>query len=98
MLIQSIQWGHPSTNLIAGPSNSGRTSISDKIFHHKNTLFTQSGLKTILFYNVWTGGLSVIFDDLGGEIMKNLNFFEHIFVVLSHHLKITIFFSYSQPF
>ena len=101
-------------------------SILDKNLYHKNTLFTQSGLKTILFYNVWTDiyskweqegiinfsskgipsleefislvefyssdmGVSVIFDDLGGEIMKNLIFFEHIFVVLSHHLKITIF-------
>ena len=36
-------------------------------------------------------GLTVIFDDLGSEVLSNLEFFEHIFVVLSHHLKLSIF-------
>ena len=33
----------------------------------------------------------MIFDDLGAEILTNLEFFEHIFVVLSHHVKISVF-------
>ena len=93
---------------------------------HKNTLFKQSNLKTILYfiqeqeiYTDWIknglvsyssrgvpsiedfttiikyhsndDGAVVIFDDLGGEVLSNLAFFEHVFVVLSHHLKISVF-------
>ena len=36
--------------------------------------------------------VTIIFEDLGSEILSNLPFFEHIFVVLSHHLK-NLFFS-----
>ena len=35
--------------------------------------------------------VTVIFDDLGSEVLSNLEFFEHIFVVLSQYLKLSIF-------
>ena len=126
MIIDSIQWLHPSTTILAGPSNSGKTTLLSNILENKNTLFTEPNLKTILYfnqnqeiYNNWfRDGLisnaskgipsiedfttiikyhstsrvvSVIFDDLGAEILTNLEIFEHIFVVLSHHLKISVF-------
>jgi GTPase SAR1 family protein len=126
MIIESIQWSHPSTNILAGPSNSGKTTLISSILEYKNTLFKQSNLKTILYFNqeqeIYTDwiknglvsysskgvpsiedfttiikyhsnddGAVVIFDDLGGEVLSNLAFFEHIFVVLSHHLKISVF-------
>ena len=31
------------------------------------------------------------FDDLGAQVLNNLEFFEHIFVLLSHHLKLSVF-------
>ena len=31
MYIDSVQWTHPSTTLLAGPSNSGKTTIISKI-------------------------------------------------------------------
>ena len=126
MFFDSIQWSAPSCTIIAGPSNSGKTSLLTKILIHKNNLFTTQNLKTILFFNQeqeiyknWSdsgfinhsqkgipsisdfqditnfyskgNGAIVIFDDLGGEISSNLHFFEHIFVVLSHHLNLTVF-------
>ena len=45
MFIDSVQWNHPSTTLVAGPSNSGKTTIISKILQHKNELFTHSNLK-----------------------------------------------------
>ena len=51
MIIESIQWLHPSTTIIAGPSNSGKTTIISSILENKNTLFKQSNLKTILYFN-----------------------------------------------
>ena len=42
------------------------------------------------FYSEWSVAI-VIFDDLGGEISNNLHFFEHVFVVLAHHLNLTVF-------
>lgn len=126
MIFDSIQWAAPSCTIIAGPSNSGKTSLLTKILIHKNQLFTTQNLKTILFYNQeqeiyksWSdsgfinhsqqgipslsefqdttkfysegNGAIIIFDDLGSEISNNLHFFEHIFVVLSHHLNLTVF-------
>ena len=126
MFFDSIQWSAPSCTIIAGPSNSGKTSLLTKILIHKNQLFTSQNLKTILFFNQeqeiyksWSdsgfinhsqqgipsisdfqditnfysegNGAVIIFDDLGGEISNNLHFFEHIFVVLSHHLNLTVF-------
>ena len=116
MFIESVQWDHPSTTLVAGPSNSGKTTLISKILQYKNDLFTRPNLKTILFYNqnqdiykkwfneglidysskglptlndfVTTSkfyssdqGLMVIFDDLGSQVLGNLEFFEHLFVV-----------------
>ena len=110
MFIESVQWDHPSTTLVAGPSNSGKTTLISKILQHKNDLFTRPNLKTILFYNqnqdiykkwfneglidysskglptlndfVTTSkfyssdqGLTVIFDDLGSQVLGNLEFF-----------------------
>ena len=51
MLIESIQWCHPSTTVVAGPSNSWKTTLISKILEHKNQLFTCSNLKTVLFFN-----------------------------------------------
>ena len=51
MIIESIQWYHPSTNILAGPSNSGKTTLISSILEYKNTLFKQSNLKTILYFN-----------------------------------------------
>ena len=110
MFIESVQWDHPYTTLVAGPSNSGKTTLISKILQHKNDLFTRPNLKTILFYNqnqdiykkwfneglidysskglptlndfVTTSkfyssdqGLTVIFDDLGSQVLGNLEFF-----------------------
>ena len=107
MIINSTQWSHPSKTILAGPSNSGKTTLLSKILEHKNNLFTYANLKTILYfnqdqqiYNNWrkeglidyaapgilsiedfisiakyhsTGeGVTVIFDDLGAEILNNL--------------------------
>ena len=126
MFFDGIQWSAPSCTIIAGPSNSGKTSLLTKILIHKNNLLTTQNLKTILFFNQeqeiyksWYdsgiinhsqkgipsisdfqditnfysegNGAIVIFDDLGGEVSSNLHFFEHIFVVLSHHLNLTVF-------
>ena len=127
MLFNSIQWAHPSTTVVAGPSNSGKTTLISKILQHKNQLFTSTQkLKTVLFYNQYqeiyrnwsddgfidycqdgipsltdfeaiakfysnSEGAVIIFDDLGAQVLNNLDFFEHIFVVLSHHLKLSIF-------
>ena len=51
MFIESLQWSHPSTTIVAGPSNSGKTTLISKILEHKNQLFTSSPLKTVLFFN-----------------------------------------------
>ena len=52
MLFNSIQWVHPSTTVVAGPSNSGKTTLISKILQHKNQLFTSSQkLKTIITAN-----------------------------------------------
>ena len=52
MLFNSIKWVHPSTTVVAGPSNSGKTTLISKILEHKNQLITSSqNLKTVLFYN-----------------------------------------------
>jgi ABC-type lipoprotein export system ATPase subunit len=51
MFFDSIQWSAPSCTIIAGPSNSGKTSLLTKILIHKNNLFTTQNLKTILFFN-----------------------------------------------
>ena len=51
MFFDSIQWATPSCTIIAGPSNSGKTSLLTKILIHKNNLFTTQNLKTILFFN-----------------------------------------------
>ena len=51
MIIESIQWSHPSTNILAGPSNSGKTTLISSILEYKNTLFKQANLKTILYFN-----------------------------------------------
>ena len=51
MFFESIQWTTPSCTIIAGPSNSGKTSLLTKILKHKNQLFTSQNLKTILFYS-----------------------------------------------
>ena len=51
MFFYSIQWVAPSCTIIAGPSNSGKTSLLSKILIHKNNLFTTQNQKTILFYN-----------------------------------------------
>ena len=126
MLFDSIQWVHPSTTVVAGPSNSGKTTLISRILENKNNLLTCSTLKTVLFYNQsqeiyrkWSGaglidysqkgipsltdfeaiakfysnseGAVIIFDDLGAQVLANLDFFEHIFVVLSHHLKLSVF-------
>jgi hypothetical protein len=126
MRYDSIQWVHPSTTVVAGPSNSGKTTLISRILEHKNHLFTCSTLKTVLFYNQsqeiyrkWSGaglidysqkgiprltdfeaiakfysnseGAVIIVDDLGAQVLANLDFFEHIFVVLSHHLKLSVF-------
>lgn len=126
MYFNSIQWSHPSTTLLSGPSNSGKTSLLSKILDNHENLFIGSKIPTILFYNhpqaiynrwISSGliahmhkgippledfkslctyytlgnGVSVIFDDLGSYITKNLAFFEEIFVVLSHHMKISVF-------
>ena len=114
MIIDSIQWSHPSTTILAGPSSSGKTTLLSSFLENKNNLFTEPNLKTILYfnqdqeiYNNWlrdglisyaskgipsiedfttiikyhstSGGVSVIFDDLGAEILTNLEFFDHIF-------------------
>ena len=47
--------------------------------------------KSLCTFYTLQNGVSVIFDDLGSEILKNLDFFEQIFVVLSHHMKISVF-------
>ena len=126
MFFESIQWATPSCTIIAGPSNSGKTTLLTKILIHKNQLFTSQNLKTILFFNQeqeiyksWNDsglinhsqrgipsisdfkdlanfysegkGAIIIFDDLGNEISNNLDFFENIFVILSHHLNLTVF-------
>lgn len=36
-------------------------------------------------------GAIVIFDDLGSEIKQNAKFFNELFLVLSHHLKLNVF-------
>ena len=46
MIIESI-----STNILAGPSNSGKTTLISSILKNKNPLFKQSNLKTILYFN-----------------------------------------------
>ena len=51
MYIDSIQWNHPSTTLLAVLSNSGENNDTFKILQHKNNPFTRSKLKTVLFYN-----------------------------------------------
>ena len=51
MIIKSIQWLHPLTNILVGPSNSGKTTLISSILENKNTLFKQSNLKTILYFN-----------------------------------------------
>ena len=51
MFFESIQWATPSCTIIAGPSNSGKTTLLTKILIHKNQLFTSQNLKTILFFN-----------------------------------------------
>ena len=51
MFIETVRWDHPGTTLVAGPSNSGKTTLISKILQHKNDLFTRPNLKTILFYN-----------------------------------------------
>ena len=51
MLIESLQWKHPSTTVVAGPSNSGKTTLISKILEHKNQLLTSSPLKTVLFFD-----------------------------------------------
>ena len=126
MFIESLQWSHPSTTIVAGPSNSGKTTLISKTLEHKNQLLASSPLKAVSFFNQpqdiykkWLDsglinhsqrgipslsdfeeiakfysngdGAVIIFDDLGSQILNNLEFFEHIFVVLSHHLKLSIF-------
>ena len=126
MQLQNIQWAHPSTTLLTGPSNSGKTQLLSKILKNKDNLFEGEKFQTILFYSHWqpiykewltnglivhahqgvpntpefkalcsyytlANGVSVIFDDLGSQILKNLEFFEDLFVVLSHHMKIAVF-------
>ena len=111
MIIDSIQWLHPSTTILAGPSSSGKTTLLSTILENKNTLFTEPNLKTILYlnqnqeiYNNWfrgglisyaskgipsiedfktiikyhstSGVVSLIFDDLGAEILTNLEIFK----------------------
>ena len=53
MFFDSIQWSTPSCTIIAGPSNSGKTSLLTKILIHKNNLFTTQNLKTILFFDLY---------------------------------------------
>ena len=126
MQLQNIQWTHPSTTLLSGPSNSGKTHLLSKILQNKDKLFEGGIFQTILFYSHWQpiynewlsngliihahqgvpstaefkdlcgyytleNGVGVIFDDLGSQILKNLEFFEDLFVVLSHHMKIAVF-------
>ena len=92
---------------MAGPSNSGKTTLISKILEHKNQLFASSPLKTVLFFNQpqdiyrkWLDsglinhsqrgipslsdfeeiaklysngdGPGIIFDDLGSQILNNL--------------------------
>ena len=125
MYFDSIQWSHPSTTLLSGPSSSGKTVLLTKILENQRALFGGDKIQTILFYSIWQpiydqwlssgliaytykgiptledfkslciyytleNGVSVIFDDLGSLIPKNLIFFEEIFVVLSHHLRISV--------
>lgn len=126
MYFESIQWSHPSSTLLSGPSNSGKTSLLTKILKNRDNLFTGSKKQTILFYNHWQpiydewvsssliayshqgvpniedfkslcsyytleDGVFVVFDDLGSQILRNIEFFEELFVVLSHHMRISIF-------
>ena len=111
MQLQNIQWTHPSTTLLSGPSNSGKTHLLSKILQNKDKLFEGGIFQTILFYSHWQpiynewlsngliihahqgvpstaefkdlcgyytleNGVGVIFDDLGSQILKNLEFFE----------------------
>ena len=126
MQLECIKWSNPSTTLLVGPSNSGKTSLITKILQNRYNLIGGGEIKTILFYNRWQpiydiwvklglihysfngvphidefkslcefysldAGVIVIFDDLGSQILKNLDLFEEIFVVLSHHMKISVF-------
>ena len=53
MQLQNIQWTHPSTTLLSGPSNSGKTHLLSKILQNKDKLFEGGIFQTILFYSHW---------------------------------------------
>ena len=54
MQLHDARLHHPSTMLICGPSNSGKTTFTKKILKHSNSLFTPYPPKfVVLVYETW---------------------------------------------
>ena len=49
--IGDIRWHHPSTNIISGPSSSGKSTLVGKILSNLGRVFNPTPCASILFYS-----------------------------------------------
>jgi GTPase SAR1 family protein len=63
MQVEKYQFHHPTSIIVTGASQSGKTTLVSKILREKNRLFTNTPPHTILIYKTWQPKYNALRED-----------------------------------